>query len=754
MKLFKVILVSLYVLLMVSPVLYGGDIGESSSESQGKGTREDPYILPQAVSKIKVDGKFDEGEWANTLKLDIAYETWPRENTPAPVKTECYMAYTKSYLYVGFRAFDPKPSKIRAYYFDRDKIFYDDMVIIFLDTFNDERRAYGFRSNPLGVQFDDIRSRTGASLAWDAIYNSVGKIYDWGYIVEMAIPFNQLRFQRTKEDQVWGINVRRIYPRDALFHLDHIKIDRNNGCLICQYVKLKGFKGASPGRNIEIVPTLTWHHTDQRDDMPEGEMTKLSEKAEGGFTVRWGFTPNMTLSGTINPDFSQVEADSLQLDINQPFALFYPERRPFFYEGSEFFSTNFNALYTRTMRDPAWGLKVTGKEGRHTLGAYAVRDELTNLIFPGSHGSLSTSLDAANTSSVFRYKYDFGRNYTVGALVTDREGDDYFNRVFGVDGDFQFTRKDLLRFQFIGSSTRYPDEVVNNPLFNQGEGEFGGSALDLLYIRDTRHWDIVLQYQDITEGFRADLGYMPQVNFRRASVNTGYAWIGKKKSWYRQLVLGGQYTYMEDQQGGLINSGGSISLTYDGPLQSTVLFEVRQKRETLLGQEFDQFQVVFYGGMKPIGNLEFDFNGVFGDRIDYDNVRLGKRVTLVPAITLKPNRHMRLLLSHTFEQLNVDNARLYTANISQLTGVYHFNVRTFLRAILQYVDYDFNVDNYLFPKIPEIKSMYTQFLFSYEINPRTVLFLGYNDSYLGRWNYDLTRKNRTFFVKVSYAWSL
>ncbi len=730
---------------------------QTAEKTLKMGTRENPYNLPRTDQPPKIDGKIDETVWESGLKIELPYETWPRENVEAPVRTECYLLYDNSCLYVAFKAYDPDPGKIRAYYYERDKFLYDDFVVIFLDTFNDERRAYGFRSNPFGLQWDDIRTRTkvaqgrGVPVAWDAIYNSAGKIYDWGYAVEMAIPFNQLRFQRTKEDQVWGFDLRRIYPRNWMHTIDNIPLDRNNNCLMCQFAKLEGFKGVKPGRNIELVPTLTAVRTDARTEMPAGDYEKLNEDVEAGLTARWGIGTNMALSATVNPDFSQVEADARQLDINEPFALFFEERRPFFYEGSDYFNTNFSAVYTRTMRDPSWGVKLTGKEGAHTVGAYVVRDEITNLIFPGSHSSQSTSLDMANTSYVLRYKLDMGRNVTFGVLGTDREGGDYFNRLAGVDSELRFSRKDSIQMQFLASSTRYPGDIALD--FGQEEEKFSGQALDVKYSHDARNWDFSLEYQDLGQGFRADLGYMPQVNYRRGDVSTGYTWIGKRGGWFRELTLGGSYGYSEDQDGNLIYSGGTMQMIYQGPVQSYGILQARKWTESYVGVDFDQLAFTFYWQMRP-KRFELTLQCDFGDRIDYSNIRPGERIRIIPIILYKPGRHLRLSLSHIYEKLKVDTGRVYTANVSELSAAYHFNVRAFFRGIVQYVDYDYNADNYLFPITPRYKNLFTQFLFSYLINPRTVFFLGYTDNYDGRIDYPLTQGNWTVFAKISYSWSL
>lgn len=757
MKYFRVILNSFLLLILVYPAFSNSNPGKKPL-LQGKGTGADPYIIPKTVSAIKINGRMEAKEWDQALHLDILYETWPGENTPAPVRTEAYLTYDNSNLYVAFRAFDPDRSKLRAYYYERDNLWYDDFVVVFMDTFNDERRTYGFRSNPYGVQGDNILTRTNPNVIWDAIYKSAGKIYDWGYTAEMAIPFNQLRFQHTKQDQVWGINVRRIYPRDTLYIIDHIKLDRSNYCLMCQFIKIKGFKGVRPGRNLEIVPTLTFNRTDDRQDFPEGNFQKRDQEIEAGLTAMWGFTPNMTLNAAINPDFSQVEADALKLDINEPFALSYEERRPFFCEGSDFFSSNFNAVYTRTMRDPSWGIKLTGKEGANTIGAYVVRDTLTNLVFPGSHSSDAASLSTANISSVLRYKRDFGKNYTLGLLATDREGQDYFNRMVGLDGEFRFTRKDRVQLQFLGSSTRYPDDVARE--FAQDEGAFAGTALEVKYNHNARNLDFSAGYQDLSGGFRADLGFIPQVNVRRGEATAAYTWIGRRASqgkpgtWYRQLALVGTFAYCQDQEGNPVTSGGNLELQFDGPLQSILITRATKLRETYNQVEFDQLGFLVYAEMKPNRRLEITFRGIFGDRIDYDNTRLGQRVMLNPLVVLKPGQHLRLNYSHIYERLHVETGRVYTANISQLTGIYHLNVNTFFRAILQYRDIDRNAENYLFPIESKSKYFFTQLLFSYKINPRTVIFLGYSDNYYGTRAYQLTQKDRTFFIKLSYAWTL
>lgn len=722
----------------------------SGRESQGAGTITDPCRVPRSGAEIKVDAVLDEPAWDEALLLELKYEVRPGENVPPPVRTEVLLTYNKENLYAAFRCFDPDPSAIRAHLRDRDTLGGDDWVALIFDTFNDNRRSFDFIVTAMGVQFDQIESQSGEDPGWDTIWDCASKIKDWGYTVEIAIPFSSIRFQRKTGPQIWGFDAARRYPREHAYHMGLFPRDRSNNCYMCQALKIEGFEGASPGRNIEINPTLIGARTDHRPDFPAGDFEKRDQDAEAGLTARWGMTPNLTLSMTANPDFSQVEADAMQLDINQPFALFYPERRPFFTEGTDFFNALKSIIHTRTIRDPSWGIKLTGKEGNHTIGAYTLRDGITNFIFPGSQGSRSASLDRSNMSSVFRYKLDLGSRYTVGLIATDREGKDYFNRVYGFDLDFRFTPTNQVQLLVLGSSTRYPADVASRN--NQPNGTFNDRLISFEYDHYTRTWGWWADYEDAGPEFRADLGYFPRVGYRNAEGGVLYTWNAPPNSWWAQFRAGSEFNYFKDYDGTLLNKSASLWFQYSGTMQSLLSLRGRLSREGYNRKQFDLAFGAVEGGFWPTANLQLHMSAIFGDNIDYENTRKGKRFRLSPYLNYNLGKHVRLSLAHTYERMAVRNARLYTANISQMSAVYQFNVRTFFRAILQYVDYDYNSDNYTFDRDPRYQRFFTQLLFSYKINARTVLFLGYSDNYFGFQNYRLTQADRTFFVKLGYAW--
>jgi hypothetical protein len=732
------VLLWLATLFLVNPTALQAQNGTSGTEQR----------VPKVTSQIEVDAVLDEDAWAQALSMDLNYEVRPGENIQPPVRTEVLLAYTDTHFLAAFRAFDPNPSAIRATITDRDGMYGDDWVALILDTFNDQTRTFDFFCNPLGVQGDQIEVPNGEG-AWDAIWDCAGQITSEGYIVEMSIPFSSMRFQQSNGDQIWGFDAVRSYSRDVRHHIGLFARDRNNNCYMCQAVRLVGFEEATPGRNIEIDPTVYGVFTQERNDFPNGQFSERAKELEPGVTARWGVTPSLTLNATINPDFSNVEADVAQLDINTQFALYYPERRPFFLEGASFFNTPFRAVHTRTLADPIWGTKLTGKEGANAIGFYSVHDDLTNVVFPGVEGSSRTSLPQKSVGSVLRYRRDLGRSSNVGALITDREGGDYFNRVGGFDGLFKLTLTDQIRFQVLGSHTSYPTAVAED--YAQPNGGFSGGAYDFFYLHGTSAHDWYVGYKQVDRDFRSDLGFIPQAGYRSAEVGWGHTWNGDGSKWWNMFNFGSGLDGEWDLDGNPLERSYSFWFNYAGLTQTFFDLNGTYGRQHYNGLEFNNRSLRADFGIRPSGSVFFMINASYGDRIDYSNSRPGTRWLVEPEAELKLGRHLTLGLGHTLERLRVDEGRLYSANISQARIMYSFSRRMFVRTILQYVKYDRNTDIYTFEIDPESTSLFSQFLFSYKINPQTVFYLGYSDNYNGDQSIRLTQANRTLFVKMGYA---
>jgi hypothetical protein len=714
------------------------------------------FAVSKAVSKIKVDGILDEDAWPGASVIPLIYEWTPGDNVPPPVKTECLITYDDDFFYVAFRAYDPEPEKIRAHLMDRDSMdtfIQDDHISFMIDTFNDERRGFQFRVNPLGVQADAIFSELEGyeDFSWDAIWNSAGKVTDWGYAVEVSISFNQLRFARTTAAKTWGFSAERSYPRNVRHRITSHRRDRNIACIICQFNKLTGFEEITPGRNLEFDPTLTAKRTDERSDFPWGPLENGKAKVEPGITARWGVTPNLILNGTINPDFSQVEADVAQLDVNTRFALYYPEKRPFFLEGADFFLTPFQAVFTRTVADPDGGFKLTGKIGRNALGGFGAYDRINNLIFPSNQGSMSISIDQDVASGVFRYRRDIGRGSTLGVLYSGRAAEDYYNHVGGLDGFFRFSPTKTLRFQYLHSETSYPDLIVAE--FGQPENGFGGDALMAEFQHMGRDWYYMFSYEDLSPEFRADYGYIPRVDTRTGTAVLQRILWGKADSWFTQLAFGLSGEVVYDHNGRLTDQQFTLAGGYRGPLQTNFQVRLNQNKELYINTLYDLTRAAFMAEIKPASGLWFSLTGQFGDAVDYSNSREADAFRILLGAELGIGRHINLNFGHIFERLSLRGNEIYTANLPQLRLIYNFNVRTFVRAIFQYRDVHRNEALHIFPVPVKSQTLFSQFLFSYKINPQTVLFIGYSDNYLGLKDITITQTDRTFFIKVGYAWT-
>ncbi|HVS02504.1 MAG TPA: DUF5916 domain-containing protein [Thermoanaerobaculia bacterium] len=727
-------------------------------EVAGATTAPRRFRVEPASSPIVIDGVLDEAAWQQAEVIPLPFEYFPADNVPAPVVTEARVTFDRSHVYVSFRALDPEPSAIRANLMDRDSIntfVQDDHVVFMIDPFDDERRAFQFRVNPLGVQADAIFSQIEGveDFSWDIIWESAGRITEEGYVVEAAIPTNQLRFPAGGEPQTWGFDLGRSWPRSVRHRLSATPRDRNNNCLLCQVAKLTGFRGLEPGLNLELDPTVTARRTDTHDAFPEGGLQSGDEDFQPGLTARWGVTPSITLNATINPDFSQVEADVAQLAVNERFALFFPEKRPFFLEGIDFFATPIDAVFTRSVVNPDWGLKVTGKQGRHAGGAFVTRDEVDTLVIPSNQGSAFALLEDEITAGVLRYRRDVGSNSTLGVLYAGREGDGYHNRVGGVDGFLRFGPTDEVRFQYLRSDTLYPGGLA--AAFGQSLESFDDDALRVQYNHNQRSWFTQLRWEDLGPGFRADSGFVPRVDVRTASGVGGYVFWPDPGAWWNRADVALSVVRTENHAGDLTDERYDLAGSISGPRQSFLQLSLENNSERV-GEVLYQGmrRAESYFEIQPTGAGKYTLYLDYGETVDYANNRPGDVFVAVPSAELKLGRHVNTRLQHTLQRLEVEGGELFEAHLSQLRVVYNFSVRSFLRAIVQYTDIARDPRLYLSPVEPQTETVFTQLLFSYKLNAQTVLFVGYSDNHLGLDRVDLTQTDRTFFVKVGYAWTL
>jgi len=698
------------------------------------------FTISAASGPIDIDGRLDEAAWQDATRIPLPYEWFPGDNVPPPVETDCRVTYDPGNLYIACHALDPNPSRIRAHLANRDdlnRLPYDDHILLLIDPFNDNRRGFQFRVNAVGVQMDALSAQDFEDFSWDAIWESSGRIGHDGYVVELRIPFRSLRFPATHGEQTWGLILERSWPRGARHRMQSAPRDRNNTCLLCESNRVTGFAGITPGSNVELYPTLTSHRTDVRDAFPAGPLTSGNVDVDPGLDVRWGVTPNLSLNATANPDFSQVEADSAQLDVNTRFALFFPERRPFFLEGADFFNTPIQAVFTRTVADPTGGLKLTGKWGTTGLGVFSAHDRVTNLLFPSNQSTRDTSLVTNTVSSAFRYRHDLGNSSFVGALYTGREsfGDGYFNRVAGADAFLQLSRSNSVWVQALGSVTEYPDPLAR--AFSQPAGRFTGVGLRAQYQHVTNRWTATLALDELSPDFRADAGFVPRVDLRAADGVLTRTIFGQPGQPFTQLQFGVTGNAKTDHDWTLTDGSAGVNAFYLGPAQTSVLLEGFQDYQLLgaVGHNLTWGRVTLLS--QPTGSAKLGLVARFGEDVDVANNRTAQSLVLTPIAQLYLGRSLNINVQHDLQRLRFGGEQVLTANLLQTRILYHLNVRTFVRAIVQWQHVVRNPAAYGFPVTPTSNSLFTQLLFSYKLNPQTVAFVGYShDRARGRCRHD------------------
>ena len=702
----------------------------------------EPTSVAHVDGKPTLDGKLDEPLWQQATKFDLPYETNPGENTPASVKTTVYLAENGSHLLVAFVAEDPDPTKIRAYLRDRDSAWNDDFVGLVLDTFDDQRRAYEIFANPLGAQMDLIKEEQSGNedASWDGLWDVVGKINDKGYIVEFEIPFSTLRFQNTKGAQQWGIDALRFRPRANRYRLSNNIRDRNDRCYSCGFAKFRGFAGAEAGKNLEIAPTLTMSVGQQRASTGAA-FSSEGIKFDPGVDVKWGPTPNLTLNATLNPDFSQVESDSAQLDVNNTFALFYPEKRPFFLEGADHFSTPNQLLYTRNVSDPDVGLRATGRNGQQTYGVFVARDTVTNLLRPGVYGSRLARYDTASNDAALRYRYDLKGNNSVGVLATERRGDDYYNSLQAVDGHWQ-KDKHSLEAQVMQTRTKDP-----------GSAPIDGGAYTAYYTYDSRNWFGLLGRDHFDDGFRADLGFIGQVGYEQDTARLTRHWWGGKGDFFNHITVNGRwYDSRATANGALLGLSREIWVGANASRQSYMELGRVERDRVWNGERFSEQNMRVYGEIKPFAGASLSLMLRQGEKVDLSNTKLGKFTTINPSMAFNIGPSLTLSIDHNYEKLSRDGGNVYIANLTDLRLAWQFSLRQRLRLALQRSDLLLDPTLFSAAVTPRDRSVNSQLIYSYKVNPRTALYAGYADGYQGDDILPLFQRDRALFFKIGYAW--
>lgn len=736
--------------------------------------------IPNASLSINIDGQVTADEWEGAQEVSLDFITRPFEDLPSPVNTTAKVFEDGTNLFVLFIASDPQPERVRAFLRDRDSSRGEDLVGIKLDTFNDGRLAYNFFMNPLGVQSDSIENEmTGnESNSWNGIWESAGTLSETGYVVEAKIPLRLLNFEESDTAKTWGIEFVRIYPREDFYRISNVPFDRDNACNLCQMGTAVGFDDAEQGRNLAIVPTLVLGKSRTRDPLVTRDWDESSNQ-EVGIDVNWGISPELTFTGTLNPDFSQVEADDAQLDINNTFALFFDERRPFFVENADYFSSNQNFIYTRNINAPDYGAKITGRLGPHSIGAFVANDETTNFLVPGNLGSSVARLQESSQNFAGRYRFDYSDDLSLGALATMRHSDSYQNMLTSIDMRYRISDIDTVRAQLSRSETEYPELLFQsfcdnnceeNSDFNESVlrtnrlGSFAGQALQIAYNRDTDNYSLLARHNETDADFRADLGFISRIDTKKSVLGGGYVWRSDD-DWWNQFRLSGDWDITHNDNDELIEKELEGYATLDAVYQSVARLGVRKRTRVGLRHDpsslaildnstrFNEISHSFYGQLTPNQTFSLSMFARKGDEVDLANNRLGKLTFFEQSINANLGTHLRLEIERQRRRLEVNNMPLFDAHLYDVRATYQFDTRQFLRIVLNYSDIDRNQSNYIFDVNENDRNLGLQVLYSYKVNPLTKFFIGLSQ---GAFDTDalnsLEADSQSVFMKFSYAW--
>ena len=708
------------------------------------------FVITRTENLIVIDGDLDDKGWENASTTDYFLEFQPRDNVKPSEHTEVKVTYDKDNLYVSFKAYaDPKD--IRASFKKRDQAWMDDFVAIVLDTYGDANSAVMIGSNPYGIQIDALNQGDHEDESFDIIYESKGKITDEGYQVEMAIPFSSLSFPKT-DIQEWKVNFYRSLPRGTRAQIVWGGFDRSNPCWICQFGTLKGIQGIEQKGSFEFLPTLVGSQASELGE--NGTLKNGDSFGEASLGIKYNFSSSRVAEITINPDFSQVEADEEQVDVNTTFALHYPEKRPFFNEGADLINTPINVVYTRSINNPTGAGRIINRSQKDNWVLLSAFDEDSPYIIPGEEQSF-TRLGGMSYSNIFRYKRALNEGSFLGLIATDRRmvNNNGSGSVVGFDTRYRFNDKYQVEFQSVFSHTQEPNDslLVSTSTFGDNhtftfDGEsFSGNAVKIEFDRNTEHWRLEAGYDHKTPTFRAENGFESSNNSRRIYGQS--VWIYHPDNFFTQ-VIGGFHTGVEhnfdgEQKAKYIVGFGNLSMPRQTRLQFQYVrrFQYRFK-DTELNGTYD---------------LRLNLNSQFSERYQF-GTNIGRHVAAVRFlevpeegrlatnrfwVRMQASKQLNVGLSYNFQKMTTMDKKTdyFSGYTTTLRASYQHNKSLGFKVLAQYNDFS--------------KTFQIQPLLTYQPSPFTIFYIGSTQNQnVNTLSYDAINAgqltNRQYYLKFQY----
>lgn len=743
--------------------------------------------VPRLEDEIRVDGVLDEPAWQQAARLTAFSAYAPVDGEPASEPTEVLVFYSPTAIHFSVRA-QAAPGSVRATLANRDRLDTEDQVRIFLSTFNDARQALYFAVNPLGVQADGVlvegtatvgggfgglaTGREEPDLSPDYVFDSKGRLTSEGYEVEVRIPFKTLRFP-SAERQAWGVHVTRM--KQARGHEDSwAPARRAAASFLAQGGTLDGLTGLRRGLVLDLTPELTGTTAGAPD--AAGRWRYDTRDPGLGGNVRWGVTSNLTLNGTVNPDFSQIEADASQVTFDPRSALFFAEKRPFFLDGLEQFQTPNRLIYTRRIVDPVGAVKLSGKVGGTSLAFLSAVD-----------GEAQSAVgDRHPRYNVLRVQRDLFGQSKAALVVTDKVDGPDSNRVAAADARFAWGGTWNVQLQAGGSWTERGGDVRTGPI------------LQANLERNGRRFGLSWRFNSLGEDFRAESGFIARPRVTNVLFDQRWTFFGGKGSRLESLssdvVFSGTWRTRDlwDGRGPLerklhLNNnaslrggwrvGGSVLIErfdFDSDLYAD--YRLQAPDGSLLPftavPYIHNFDWVFSFSTPQFSGFSASFERVWGRDENFFEWSPADIDYVAAAVDYRPTEKLRLEWRYIYQDYVRRSDRSYVGarHLPRLKVEYQLTRHAFLRVV---GDYDVNRQDTLRDdgrsELPIVirdpatgrfepasgfqqKRLRLDFLFSYQPVPGTVLFAGYGSRLTDpeRRGPSLRRESDGFFLKISY----
>jgi hypothetical protein len=685
--------------------------------------------VTRATGPVVVDGRLDEATWDAAARATGFTEIQPGDAVRPPVCTEVLMTYDDAHLYVAFLAHDEPGAAVRTSLRDRDEMFQDDRVGLILDTFGDATQAYMIYANPIGVQGDLLMSASsGEDSSFDLVFEAAGRRVEGdGYRVEMAIPFSSLRFPDADE-QTWRATFMRTRPRDTRQQFSWASVNRDDPCQMCQFGTLTGIEGIAPGTNLDLLPALTGSQATRLRDAgdPSQGLDAARVELEPSATLRYGLTPSLALEATLNPDFSQVESDAAQIGVNTTFALFFPERRPFFQEGADVFETYLDLVYTRSINSPLAATKLTGRAGRWNVAYLGALDRASPVLVPVREASAVVEA-GRSLSNIVRARRSFGANSYAGATVTDRRlAEGGGGTVVSADLRWQFATRYRLEAQlaashvqearaeaFTGQLGGLADDTLRSSgrtLAFDGERLRGtGVVLDL--DRRARHWSFDLGYRHLSPTFRTPNGFVTRNDVHRVRTWQGYTFFGDGFVERVRPQVYGELEYRFD--GTPQQAFAQAMLWMRVKSQTSAFVSLNMSRERFAGRVFERLHR-WYAEANTFFSDPVQFGASLGGgrSIYRATPELGRRRNASLWANLKPVERLMIQprVTYAFMEDPVTDANFFAGWVARVRTNVQLSIPWSVRLVTQYDAF--------------AERVRVEPLLAYKRNPFTVFYVG------------------------------